>query len=125
MNPAEAPNGNRVKTRQLEYPRSPDQVLSLLRLPQEELADLELGTARFAEGERVPRQGDSQHQRHEVSVILKGALDVDIEGDTRRVAAGEVTVIPAGQKHTARALEETELIWVFFGGDGEGKERDG
>lgn len=114
-----------MERHRLDYPQSPQQVLSLLRLPAESLADLELGTARLARGERVPLEGNSQHARHEVSVILKGALDVDIEGGSTRVAAGEVTVIPAGQKHTAIALEETELIWVFFGGDGEGEEHDG
>jgi quercetin dioxygenase-like cupin family protein len=116
-----------MEIRKLIYPEGDDQVLSLLELSEEERAGLELGTACIAKGDRVPREGNSRHEQHEIAVILKGALDVEIEGRTTRVRAGDLTVIPAGQEHAARALDETELVWVFFGGAGRvaGMENDG
>jgi quercetin dioxygenase-like cupin family protein len=116
-----------VDIHKLMYARGEEQVLSLLELPEEERAGFRLGTASIAKGDRVPREGVSRHEQHEIAVIVKGALDVEIEGRTTRVEAGDVTVIPAGQEHAARALDETELVWVFFGraGDAARRESDG
>lgn len=99
----------------LQYPSGPDQVLSLLELPPEQKASLKMGTVRLSKGAWVPFEGYSKHLQHEVSVILKGGLEVECGGVQSLLGFGEVVVIPAGEEHRARAVEDTELIWFWFG----------
>lgn len=99
----------------LEYARSPEQVLSLLELPSEARASMKMGTARIEKGGWVPTEGHSRHDQHEVSVILKGELEVESGGQKGRMVAGDASLIPAGEEHRARAVEDTELIWFWFG----------
>lgn len=99
----------------LKYPNAPQQVLSLLELPAEEQAGFQMGTVRLGQGEWVPLEGYSAHAQHELSVILSGSLEVECAGEHSVVGAGEVAWIPAGEQHRARATQDTELIWFWFG----------
>lgn len=99
----------------LRYPSGGDQVLSLLELPPEQQAGLSMGTVRLVKGQWVPEQGYSRHIQHELSVILLGGLEVECAGQQHRVEVGEYTLIPAGEEHRSKALEDTELIWFWFG----------
>jgi quercetin dioxygenase-like cupin family protein len=107
-----------MKLLQLEYAAYPTQVLNLLDLPPEQNAILKMGTARIQKGDWVPKQGHSSHEQHEVSVILNGKLEIESDGQPGMIQTGDVALIPAGEKHRARALEDTELIWFWFGSTG-------
>jgi quercetin dioxygenase-like cupin family protein len=104
-----------MKVFRLEYAQHPEQVLSLLELPAEAQASMKMGTARIEKESWVPREGYSRHDQHEVCVILKGELEIESGGQPGRMMAGDVSLIPAGESHRARALEDTELIWFWFG----------
>jgi mannose-6-phosphate isomerase-like protein (cupin superfamily) len=99
----------------LKYPSAPERVLSLLELAPEQWAGLKMGTVRLNKGEWVPLEGYSKHEQHELSVILSGGLEVECAGEQSMLQAGEVSLIPAGEEHRARATEDTELIWFWFG----------
>lgn len=103
-----------MKIHRLEYPVPPQQVLHLLDLSEGQ-ARLEMGTVRVEGGAWVPLEGYSKHAQTEVSLILKGALEVECGGEVRTVRAGEMVTIPAGEGHRCRALEDTELVWFWFG----------
>jgi quercetin dioxygenase-like cupin family protein len=98
----------------LEYPSAPEQVRLLLELPVQQ-AGLKMGTVRVSGGAWVPLEGYSRHTQTEVSLILKGSLEVECGGRNSTLRAGEVVLIPAGQEHRSRALEDTELVWFWFG----------
>jgi quercetin dioxygenase-like cupin family protein len=91
------------------------QVLDQLELPAETSASLKMGTAKIQKGDWVPQTGYSSHAQHEVSVILKGLLEIEIAGQTTPLKHGEVVMIPAGEAHRTLALEDSELIWFWFG----------
>ncbi len=91
------------------------QVLDQLELPAETSASLKMGTAKIQKGDWVPVTGYSSHQQHEISLILKGLLEIEIAGQTTKLKHGEVVMIPAGEAHRTLALEDTELIWFWFG----------
>jgi quercetin dioxygenase-like cupin family protein len=74
-----------------------------------------MGTAKIQKGDWVPQNGYSSHEQHEISVILKGLLEVEIDGQISKVKNGEVVMIPAGEAHRTLALEDSELIWFWFG----------
>lgn len=99
----------------LRYPEGAEQVLELLELPPAERAGLQLGTVRLEAGSWVPPEGYSQHDRDEISIILRGELDIEIAGAVHRLSGGDISVIPAGERHRAKATETTELIWLWFG----------
>lgn len=99
----------------LSYAEHPTQVLQLLDLPPEKLAGLRVGTARLAKGEWVPPEGSSAHAQDEVSIFLSGSATLESGGETREVRPGEVIMIPAGEAHRSRALEDCEIFWMLFG----------
>ena len=107
-----------MKLLRLEYAAQPAQVLSLLDLPPEQNAILKMGSARIQKGDWVPLEGHSSHEQHEISVILSGKLEVESGGQPALVQGGDISLIPAGEAHRARALEDTELIWFWFGSTG-------
>lgn len=99
----------------LKYPSAPERVLLLLELKPEQWASLKMGTVRLNKGEWVPVEGYSKHKQHELSVILSGRLEVECAGEQFMLQAGEVSLIPAEEEHRARATEDAELIWFWFG----------
>jgi quercetin dioxygenase-like cupin family protein len=114
-----------MDVRRLRYPAGPEQVLELVELPPADRADLRLGTVRMEAGSWVPSEGYSMHDRDEISIILRGTLEVEIGGAVRRLSSGDISIIPAGERHRARASEATELIWLWFGaGPAEGDSPD-
>jgi quercetin dioxygenase-like cupin family protein len=104
-----------VKVFPLEYPQLPLQVLDQLELPAEASASLKMGTAKVQKGDWIPVIGYSSHEQHEVSVLLKGQLEIEVGGKTTALNHGEVVMIPAGEAHRTFALEDSELIWFWFG----------
>lgn len=110
-----------MKVLPLSYPAGRDQLLSLFELSDHAAAGLRVGTARIEQGRRVPETAYSSHGAHEVSVIMKGLLSVEIAGQLLAVKAGDVTVIEPGEAHSALALEDTEVFWILFGPLGGGE----
>lgn len=54
------------------------------------------------------------HEVDQITVMLKGCLDWQIDGEERRlVRAGDVMVMPAGKKHGGKVVEDAEYIDVF------------
>jgi quercetin dioxygenase-like cupin family protein len=64
----------------------------------------------IAKGGVVPRH---QHESEQITYILEGALEFEIEGKTIVVHAGEVLHIPSNVPHTAVALEDTLDLDIF------------
>ncbi|MEX2500804.1 MAG: cupin domain-containing protein [Trueperaceae bacterium] len=96
-------------------------VRTLLELAPRGGAALRAGSVRLAPGQRVPGEGTSAHAAEELSLITHGSLRGESGGAPFTVAAGEVTLIPAGEAHWAVAGEEgAEIFWVWFGDLGSG-----
>jgi quercetin dioxygenase-like cupin family protein len=108
-------HGETVKVFPLEYPQLPLQVLDQLELPAEASASLKMGTAKIQKGDWIPVAGYSTHEQHEISVILKGQLEIEVAGQSTRLKNGDAVIIPAGEAHRTLALEDSELIWFWFG----------
>lgn len=46
-------------------------------------------------------------------LVLEGELEIDIEsGDTVRLRAGEMFIVPRGMRHRPRALDETHILLI-------------
>jgi quercetin dioxygenase-like cupin family protein len=91
-------------------------VQTLLELPGLPHAGLQVGSVKLQPNERVPAEGLSQHAVDEVSLIVKGSLTGESGGETFTVAAGDVTLIPAGEPHWAVAGPDgAEILWMWFG----------
>ncbi len=98
----------------MDFPSSPDLVLRLLE-GQIGSDAVQVGTAKILQGERVPQAGFSSHAQHELSVILSGRLKVQSGDWYGEISSGDITIIPAQEEHSAVALEDTTLFWVWFG----------
>lgn len=69
----------------------------------------------------APRQDQPEHHVDDECTIqcLEGDVEVVMPGGTRRLAAGNVVVLPAGQKHSLRARSESAVLvtLLLHGGD--------
>src|SRR6476469_7047924 len=64
----------------------------------------------IAKGGVVPLH---QHESEQITYILEGALQFELEGKTVVVHAGEVLHIPSNVPHSAVALEDTLDLDIF------------
>lgn len=64
----------------------------------------------FEKGGVVP---EHSHEAEQITYILKGALQFELEGRTVVVREGEVLHIPSNVPHRAVALEETLDLDIF------------
>jgi quercetin dioxygenase-like cupin family protein len=53
-----------------------------------------------------------EHPNEEVWHVVTGALKLTLGDDTRVVRAGEAAIVPAGQRHSVRAMQPTQAIVV-------------
>lgn len=78
---------------------------------------VKVGHVTIFPGETVPLTGVSKHAENEYSVIVKGTLLTEINGEKHRVSAGQATFIPKGEEHIAvnDSEENCELVFVMVG----------
>lgn len=81
-----------------------------------------VGTGQFRAGQDMPEKGFSQYPMREISIVLEGAIETESEGKTLQLRAGDIVTIPPNQMQRSRFLENTKLIYVFFGHRAEGEE---
>ncbi|MFC4424937.1 cupin domain-containing protein [Deinococcus navajonensis] len=74
-----------------------------------------VGTAQLRAGEQVPHSGESAHPADEYSYVLKGRVQIEIAGVCHEGAPGTLMLIPAGEGHITRALEDAEVLWWWVG----------
>jgi quercetin dioxygenase-like cupin family protein len=79
--------------------------------------DLKVGHVTIPPGKRVPLAGVSNHKENEYSIVIKGSIVTETNGQTYRVASGDATFIPAGQEHIAYndGDMDCEIVWVLVG----------
>lgn len=95
---------------------SEEPVQTLLDLAPRSRAALRAGSVRLSPDQRVPQDGLSSHEADELSLIVSGSLSGESGGVAFEVAAGDVTLIPAGEEHWAQAGSEgAEIFWCWFG----------
>ncbi len=75
---------------------------------------LEIGMAQLHAGQRVPLEGTSRHRGTEVSYVLSGVVDVVNEEGTKRIAPGDLVIVPSGEWHYSWVIEEATLIYAFL-----------
>jgi quercetin dioxygenase-like cupin family protein len=56
---------------------------------------------------------EHSHPHEQVTHILEGQLEMNIEGDTEIIEAGKVAVIPSNKKHSGRAITDCVALDVF------------
>lgn len=83
-----------------------------------------LGTGTFRSGQDMPAAGFSQYPMREISIVLEGAIETESAGKKVRLSAGDLVTIPPNQKQRSRFVEDTKLIYIFFGHRGQCAEDD-
>ncbi|GGR32145.1 cupin domain-containing protein [Deinococcus ruber] len=70
-----------------------------------------VGLLHFAAGTLLP---ETQHTQNEISFIHSGVLKAVSGGQEYLLRAGDVTLIPAGERHSAEVLEDVSLSYVLL-----------
>ena len=74
-----------------------------------------VGTAQLRRGQQVPLAGESTHPADEYSYVLSGQVEIEIGGQVHLAGPGTFMLIPAGEGHVTRALEDAEVLWWWVG----------
>lgn len=61
---------------------------------------------------KVPAEGYSQHDYDELSIVIEGNLEVEIENEIYNVKTGDYTLIRKGVPHISKNLNEEKCIIV-------------
>lgn len=56
---------------------------------------------------------EHQHEHEQLSWVLEGELQIELNGSTVRVRGGEILVIPPNIPHKATAIEDTVDMDIF------------
>lgn len=54
------------------------------------------------------------HPHEQVALVQEGEFEMTVEGVTRRVLAGMVSVIPGNARHRGRAVTDCRILDVFY-----------
>lgn len=68
------------------------------------------GHFRDAPGQVWP---DFVHKTDEVVTVLKGRLELEMDGDVITVEEGDEVFIPRGMRHTVRNVHRRETRWLY------------
>ena len=64
----------------------------------------------IAAGASLP---DHAHPHEQVTMIVHGAFEMTVEGETRTIEPGDVILIPSGARHRGRAVTDCNIFDVF------------
>ena len=70
-----------------------------------------VGRLHFAAGTLLP---ETVHSQNEISFIHSGVLKAVSGGREYLLRGGDVTLIPAGERHSAEVLEDVSLSYVLL-----------
>jgi quercetin dioxygenase-like cupin family protein len=62
-------------------------------------------------GAAVP---EHEHLHETIDYVEEGQLEVEIDGQTRRMLAGMVARIPSHVRHSARAITDCKVVNIFY-----------
>jgi len=65
----------------------------------------------FDPGATIPAHA---HPHEQVATMIQGELELTVEGETRRMTAGSIAIIPSNARHTCRALTRVHVIDAFY-----------
>jgi len=65
----------------------------------------------FTAGATLPSHS---HVHEQVGSIIQGEMDLTVDGETKRLAAGSVVVIPSNAKHSVKTITECYVVDVFY-----------
>lgn len=65
----------------------------------------------FEPGTPLP---DHNHPHEQVTNVIEGVYELTIEGETTRIEAGSVVIIPPHASHSGKSITECRVIDVFY-----------
>lgn len=74
-----------------------------------------VGTGTFRSGQRMPKEGFSSYGMREITVVLEGSIETRAGGQRTILRAGDIVTIPPGEQQVSTFLEDTKLVYIFFG----------
>jgi quercetin dioxygenase-like cupin family protein len=74
-----------------------------------------VGTGHFRSGQRMPKEGFSSYCMREITVVLEGAIETRSGDKTVILTAGDIVTIPPNERQVSQFLEDTKLVYIFFG----------
>jgi len=102
--------------KKIKYPLEHEKYLKLIFQIQKEHVNIQFGTVFLKKGARIPEKGFTKHDRHEISIIQKGKIEMlNEDGSVQEyLKTGDVVYIKALEAQAGNVLEDTSLIYTLI-----------
>lgn len=78
-------------------------------------SDLQAGSAFLPKGTRVPATGANAYPKHEISFIISGCIEGEVNGEPCRFTSGDIIQMLPFETQWGVAVEDTMIFYTFFG----------
>jgi hypothetical protein len=76
---------------------------------------LHVGTGRMLAGDCIPASGSTSSPAHDIEIVVSGRVIATLDGVDYELTAGDIVAIAPGTTRAVRFLEDTEIVFLFFG----------
>ena len=90
-------------------------VETLLELTPLRGGQASFGVAEFAAGSRHPARGMSSHERHEITYIIEGEMQLTTENRCITARPGQVVWLDPEEAHATTSIDDGKVFWVLYG----------
>lgn len=106
-----------MEIKSIIYPDKNEHYNKLIFDVENEYSSIQFGTVFLLKGTRIPEQGFSRHEQHEISVIQEGKIEILNEDGTTKgyLSTGDVVFIEALEAQAGNVLEDTKIIYTLIG----------
>jgi quercetin dioxygenase-like cupin family protein len=99
-------------------PPTAGKIAEALVTARSQSAEIQVGTAFLPKGTRVPAEGLNAYPNHEISFLLEGCIEGEVNGAACRFNAGDVVHMIPNETQWGIAVEDTLIYYIFFGDTG-------
>lgn len=105
-----------MKIKKISFPTSEDFYNKSIFNIKIDRVEFQFGTVFLKKGTRIPEKGYTRHDRHEISIIQKGKIEM-LNKDNAAIGflkTGDVIYIDALEAQAGNVIEDTELIYTLI-----------
>lgn len=104
-----------MELKKITYPSGNDYYNKELISKTNDGINTKCGTVFLKKGTRIPETGITRHPFNEISIIIKGSIEMLDEEDVPigKLEKGDVIYINAGEAQAGKVLKDTKLLYVL------------
>jgi hypothetical protein len=105
-----------MKRKKITYPLHDEYYNKSIFHIKNEKIEIQFGTVFLKKGTRIPENGFTRHESHEISIIQKGKIEMLHEDGSLKgyIQGGDVIYIEALEAQAGNVIEDTSIIYSLI-----------